>query len=333
MDDALLVGEGRLFTNPDPDLLRAHQARKSRGLVPKVTTVAEAVARYVPEGAYVAVGGFGQTRIPTALLHEIVRQGRRHLGLSGHTATHDFQILTAGRCFDRCDVAYIVGLEMRGLSPAARRYCESGEVELCEWTNAALLWRYRAAAMGVSFLPSRSMLGTDTFRYSAARQIRCPFTGGRYAALPALSPDVTLVHVHRADVYGNCQIDGSTVADLEAAAAARHVVVTCERLINNREIRSHPERTFLPWYLVDAVIEVPFGCYPGNMPGEYFSDEEHLAEWLEVEKDPATFESFVDRNIRKTRDFQEYLDLRGGMERLIRLRHEELLIDREGEDE
>ena len=332
MDDALLAGEGRLFTDPDPDVLRARNARRSRGLVPKVTTVPEAVARYVPDGAYVAVGGFGQTRIPTALLHEIVRQGRRHLGLSGHTATHDFQILTAGRCFDRCDVAYIVGLEMRGLSPAARRYCESGAVEFCEWTNAALLWRYRAASMGVSFLPSRSMLGTDTFRHSAARTIRCPFTGQTYAALPALSPDVTLLHVHRADVYGNCQIEGSSVADLEAASAAKHVVVSCERLINNREIRAHPERTFLPWYLVDAVIEVPFGCYPGNMPGEYFSDEGHLAEWMAAEQDPDTFEAFVDRNIRRTRDFQAYLDLCGGLERLRSLRHVELLIDREGRE-
>jgi len=188
MCDDLNSGQGRLFCDPNPDAIRAELRMKSKGLVNKVTTVSEAMAKFVHDGDYIAIGGFGGTRIPTALLHEVVRQGRKKLGLSGHTATHDFQILAAGKCFDRCDIAYIIGLEMRGLSTNARRYCESGAVELTEWTNAALLWRYRAAAMGISFMPTRSMLGSDTFTYSAAKEIRCPFTGQIYAAVPALAP-------------------------------------------------------------------------------------------------------------------------------------------------
>lgn len=328
-DPGLRKGRGQLFTDPDPDTLRAVMAAKPKGLLSKVTTIPEAVRRYVPDGAYVAVGGFGGTRIPTAVLHEIVRSGRKGLGLSGHTATHDFQILVAGECFDRCDMAYVVGLEMRGLSSAGRRYCESGKVRMTEWTNATLLWRYRAAAMGLSFIPTRSMLGTATFENSAAAEVLCPFTGSRYAALPALSPDVALIHVHRCDVYGNCQIDGNIVADTDLAAASRHVVVTCERIIPNTEVRAHPDRTVIPYYMVDAVIEVPYGSYPANMPGEYYSDERHLRDWLDAEEDEALYRAFVDRQIHQTRDFTDYLALNGGVARLLELRHDELLISRE----
>jgi glutaconate CoA-transferase subunit A len=327
MSDALPRGIGRIFTDPDPDALRAHHLKKSKGLVPKVTSVRGAIERFVQDGCYLASGGFGGVRIPTALLHEVVRQGRRGLGFAGHTTTHDFQILAAGRCIDRCDAAYIVGLEMRGLSPSARRMVQSGEVELTEWTNAALLWRLRAAAMGLSFLPTRSMLGTDTFVRSAAAHMLCPFTGKTFAAVPALAPDVALIHVHRADPYGNCQIDGSTVADLDVAAASRHVVVSCERLVSIERIRSEPDRTVIPYYMVDAVVEVPYGSYPGNMPGEYYSDERHLAEWLEVEADAQAFASFLQQNILGVTEFQAYLERNGGIDRLRELRRLELLID------
>ncbi len=320
-------GLGRIFTDPDPDALRAHHRKKSKGMVSKVTTVRDAIERHVNDGCYLASGGFGGVRIPTALLHEVVRQGRKGLGFAGHTTTHDFQILAAGHCIDRCDAAYIVGLEMRGLSSSARRMVQSGEVELTEWTNAALLWRLRAAAMGLSFLPTRSMLGTDTFVRSAAAEIRCPFTGKTFAAVPALAPDVALIHVHRADPAGNCQIDGSTVADLDVAAAAKHVVVSCERLISSEQIRAEPDRTVIPYYMVDAVVEVPYGSYPGNMPGEYYSDERHLAEWLKVERDLDAFAEFLQQNILGVDEFQAYLERNGGIDRLRELRRLELLID------
>ena len=210
-----VTSQGELFTSPDVNAARAFFKEKSRARTNKLMTVSEAVSRFIHDGDYLASGGFGGVRIASAVLLEIVRQRKKRLGLSGHTATHDFQILAAGRCFDRCDIAYIVGLEMRGLSPNARRYMESGEVTATEWTNAALAWRYKAASMGVSFLPARSMLGSEVFKYSAAKEIECPFTGQKYVALPALFPDVAIIHVHRADIYGNCQLDGITIADYD----------------------------------------------------------------------------------------------------------------------
>lgn len=185
----LRSGKNELFTDPSADNARAFFRNKSRALKSKVTTADEAVRTMLNDGDYIGIGGFGANRIPTAILHEIVRQKKKNLGLAGHTATHDFQILVAGECIDRCDIAYIIGLEARGLSPNARRVVQSGKIKLTEWTNATLSWRLKAAAMGLSFLPARNVLGTTTFEYSAAKEILCPFTGQKYVAHPALYPD------------------------------------------------------------------------------------------------------------------------------------------------
>jgi glutaconate CoA-transferase subunit A len=321
-------GTNELFMDPDPDKARSFFQKKSRAMTDKRTTVKEAVEKFIPNGCYLGIGGFGANRIPTAVLHEILRQKRKNLGFLGHTSTHDFQILCAGNCIDRVDVAYIVGLEARGLSPNARRVMQSGEVKVTEWTNYALTVRLRAAAEGVSFGLARCMLGTDTFRMSAAKVVEGPFTGAKYVALPAIWPDVAAIHVHEADIYGNCHIRGISISDLELARAAKHVVITTERFVGNHAIRLNPTRTVIPFYLVDAVIEVPYGSYPGNMAYEYFSDEDHLKQWLQVEKDPDEFAKFLDTYIYGITTFEEYLELCGGFRKMKELRNLEGLVDR-----
>jgi glutaconate CoA-transferase, subunit A len=332
--DILSQGTGALYSDPSANRAREHFATKPRALIDKVTTVPEAVARLVHDGDYLAIGGFGCVRIPTAIVHEILRQAKQDLRFAGHTATHDFQILCAGNQTGRgrtlacVDIAYVVGLEARGLSPHARRVMQSGEVAITEWTNYTLAVRFKAAAMGLPFLPARSMLGTDTFRRSAARQIACPFTGEKLIALPALYPDVAAIHVHEADRYGNCHIRGTTVADLDLARAAKRLIITCERLITDDETRCDPNRTVIPFFCVDAVCEVPYGSYPGNMPYEYFSDEDHLRRWLEVEQDLGTFRHFLDEYIYGVRAFSEYLQRCGGLDRLQQLRQQEFFLQR-----
>jgi glutaconate CoA-transferase subunit A len=331
-----ISGEGPLFCDPSADRARERFRAQRRGLTDKVMPVAEAVRRFVHDGSYLAIGGFGADRIPTAVLHEIVRQRKQDLGFAGHTATHDFQILCAGnlaergRLLRRVDSAYIVGLEARGLSSQARRVMESGEVEVCEWSNYALALRYKAAAMGVPFLPARTMLGTDTFVKSAARTIACPFTGQMLMAVPALYPDVAAIHVHEADRFGNARIRGITVADLDLARAAHSLIVTCERLIPNEEIRREPDRTSIPFFCVDAVCEVPFGSFPANMPYEYFSDEDHLRAWLKAETNEDTYRAFLARHVFGVDSFDGYLQTCGGLERLRQLRQREFLLDQGG---
>jgi glutaconate CoA-transferase subunit A len=186
--------------------------------------------------------------------------------------------------------------------------------------------RFKAAAMGVPFLPVHSMLGTDTLRRSAARVVACPFTGEKLALIPALYPDVAAIHVHEADCYGNCRIRGTTVADLDVARAAKRLIVTCERPISNDEIRLDPSRTVIPFFCVDAVCEVPYGSYPGNMPYEYFSDEDHIRQWLTVEKDVEKFRAFLQEYIYGVEDFAEYWQRCGGLSRMQELRRQEFLL-------
>jgi len=324
-------GTGPLFANPDPDVARAVFREKARSLTDKTMTVKEAVSRFVKDGDYLGSGGFGTNRIATAALHEILRQKKRDLAFAGHTATHDFQILAAGnmdgeKLLARVDAAYIVGLEARGLSPHARRVMQSGTLEVAEWSNYALAVRLRAAAAGVSFMPCRNMMGTDTFRYSAAKEITCPFTGKKHIALPALSPDVSVIHVHESDCYGNCRIKGITVADYELARASKRLIITAERIISNDDIRNVPHLTVIPSFCVDAVCHVPCGSYPGNMPGEYFSDEAHLREWLQAEKDETTLKAFLKKYIYDIPDFESYLQLCGGTEKMQKLRDLELKV-------
>jgi glutaconate CoA-transferase, subunit A len=331
---ASLQGDGALFSDPSADRAREAFAAKPRALTDKLTSVPDAVARLIHDGDYLAIGGFGAARAPIAVCHEILRQNRQQLRLAGFTLTHTFQILCAGNLTGRgktlaqVDASYIVGLEARGLSAHARRVIQSGEVEVTEWSNYALAARFKAAAMGLSFLPCRSLLGTDTFRHSAARVITCPFTGQPMAALPALYPDVAAIHVHEADRYGNCRIRGVTVADLDIARAAKRLIITCERLIPNDDIRADPTRTVIPFYCVDAVCEVPYGGYPGNMAYEYFSDEDHLRQWLDAQRDAAGFVKFLEKYLFGPKDFTGYLELCGGLNRLQELRRQELLLHR-----
>jgi len=324
--EVLDQGIGRVFTDPDADKARAFFRKKSRALVPKMMSVKEAVEKFVHDGDYLCIGGFGANRVPMAVVHEIVRQGRKKMGFAGHTSTHDFQVLSAGKVFNRCDIAYIVGLEARGLSPNARRYMESGEVEVSEWTNYSMCVRFKAGAAGVSFYPSRNVLGTDTFKYSGAKVIQCPFTGTRYLACPAIYADVSAIHVHESDIYGNCRMRGITVSDLDVARSTKHLIITAERIIPNDEIRRDPSYTSIPYWLVDAVCEVPYGSYPGNMYQEYFSDEEHLREWLKVEENPEEFKKFLDKNIYSCKDHFEYIEKNGGMHKILALREKEWLF-------
>ena len=203
---------------------------------------------------------------------------------------------------------------------------QNGDIETVEWSNYTLAVRFKAAAMGLPFLPARSLLGTDTFRKSAAKTVVCPFTGALLAAIPALWPDVAAIHVHEADRYGNCRVRGTSVADFDLARAARRLIVTCERLIPADEIRRDPTRTVIPFFCADAVCEVPYGSYPGNMPYEYFSDETHLKRWLDAEKDEATYRAFLDEYLFGVPDFDGYLAKCGGLPRMQELRRQELLL-------
>lgn len=304
-----------LFVDPHPDAARKAFAEKPRGLVDKTTTVKAAVTSMVRDGDYFVAGGFSTNRIPVAALHEILRQKKQNLNVAGYTTTHAYQILCAGNLVGRgrtvaaVDAAYIVGIEARGLSPHSRRVMQSGDVECVEWSNYTLALRFQAAAMGVPFLPARSLLGSDTLKFNSSKTIVCPYTGIPLVAVPALYPDVAVIHVHEADRFGNCRFSGTSVADPEIARAAKKVIITCERLVGDDDLRFEPHRNQIPFFCVDAVCVVPHGSYPGGMPKVYDADEHHLKEWMEAEADINRFTQFLEKYIWNVNNFEEYLAL------------------------
>lgn len=323
----LSEGRGEPLGWHDPDENRAWvRDNKPRALVDKRTTAAEAVATLVPDGAFVAVGGFGHVRVPMALVYEIVRQRKQGLALAGKTAVHDCDILVGSGCVTRVEAAYAFGHELRGLSAASRRKVESGACRVvAENSNAGFQWRFLAAMMGVSFVPTRHMLGTDTLKESSAVVIEDPFTGKPVALLPACYPDVALLHVPRADMYGNCQIDGILVEDLELSRAARRVIVTTEQIVDPEMIRQRPWLTSIPFHVVDAVVEVPYGAHPCNMPYLYFFDEEHIAEWRSVSRSEAGAQAYFEKYVFGVSDFSAYLEIVGGRARMEALRRLEAM--------
>ncbi|MBC8223170.1 CoA transferase subunit A, partial [Candidatus Bathyarchaeota archaeon] len=194
--------------------------------------------------------------------------GRAGMAVAGEAAVQGVEVLVAGGVVTRVGCAYAFGLELRGLSPAGRRAVESGRVKVVgEISNAGFQWRFKAAAMGLPFMPTRSMLGSDTLRMSSSKVVEDPFSGKPLCLLPACYPDFVFMHVHRCDIHGNAQIDGITIEDGELARAAKRLILTTEEIVDTEEIRDHPDRTAVPFYLVDAVVEVPYGSHPGNMPG------------------------------------------------------------------
>lgn len=320
--DILGQGEGELLGWVDPDEQRRWVSQnKPRTIRDKRTSLKEAVDRLVHDGDYVAFGGFGHVRVPMATVQEIVRQRKSDLTLAGKTAVHDGDILIAAGCVRRVEVAYAFGHELRGLSPASRRAVESGKVNVvAEISNAGFQWRFKAAAMGVPFMPARVMLGTDTFKYSSAKIARDPFSHKPVCLVPACYPDIVALHVHRCDKYGNCQIDGIRVMDLELSQAAKRLIITTEEIVSEEIIRKEPWRTDIPFYLVDAVVEQPYGCHPGNMPYLYYFDEEHMAEWLKQSKTEEGAKRYFERYVYSVNDFWEYLDLVGGAKKQQYLR-------------
>ncbi|MEK7656652.1 MAG: CoA-transferase, partial [Elusimicrobiota bacterium] len=186
-----------LLQKPDVEGFRRWlRDNKDLSLRPKVMSEAEAVRRFIQDGDYIGFELYGTVRCPLSIVREVVRQGKKRLRLAGQ-GLMDVDFLVAAGLVEAMDITY-VGYEAYGISPILRRAAESGKLRLVEWSNAALAWRFKAAAMGVPFLPARSMLGTDTFRYSAAKRMKDPFTGISLTLLPALILDCGVVHVHRA---------------------------------------------------------------------------------------------------------------------------------------
>jgi glutaconate CoA-transferase, subunit A len=310
-------GRGDIYFQ-DPDVVRAQRARKERGLTNKLMTEQQAVSQCVVDGDYIGCDLTYFIRGPNALIHEIIRQRRQHLWFCAKYCYAESVLLLGGNCVDRIDVGFVAVGE-RVLTEAIT----DGRVTLTEWTNDSLTLRLLGGAMGVPFLPTRTLLGTDTLLHSGAKVIDDPFTGKRICLVPALNPDVALIHAHQADVHGNARVLGASTAPLEQAMASKKVIVQTEEVIEPEEIRRHPSKTTIPYYFVDAVVHVPFGAYPGTCPGVYVADTPCLTEAIQALDSREEMQRYLETYVYSVESFADMLERRVGVTRLLQLRARE----------
>lgn len=313
-------GRGELFQPPDLDGFRAYVRRhKVKGLVNKVVTEQEAVMKLVQDGDYLVYDCNMFQRGPSLLVREIIRQGKKNLGVAGKFTYMDIALLVAGGCVDRIDVGFI-GV---GLAPVTKAIRES-RVRLTEWSNSAMTMRLLAGAMGMPFIPASFLGGTDVYAHSAAKTIEDPYTGRETILLPALNPDIAMIHVHQSDTYGNARVFGSDIAAWETAASSRKVIISAEEIIDTEDIRKDPGRTTIPYFLVDAVVEAPFGAYPGEMSGLYAADMDHVTLLLQAatNSDETPMLDYLERNVHSVGSNLEFLEKRVGFKRLMQLKRQ-----------
>ena len=298
--------------------LRRRTQERDRSLREKVMSLEEAAA-LVPDGASVGIGGSTLSRTPMAMIWALIRAGRRDLSCARSITSSEGELLFASGVSRHILTSWFSLGIVWGVSRIMRLYTESNRARFEEWSHMAIGLRFRAGAMGVPFLPMRSMLGSDVIaRLPDTRLIDCPFTGEKLVLVPALNPDVALIHVQRCDPYGNAQIDGLPFMDLDIAMAANRVILTTERIVSNDQIRRRPDRTKIPFFAVDAVVEVPFGSAPHECYGLYEPLFSHLDGYAaQLKQDPeAGMRNYLDRYFYGPKSWAEYLDLLGFAELL-----------------
>jgi len=243
----------------------------------KVVDLDAAVAT-VPDGALVALGGGLSARLPMALVRELLRQGRRDLHVIGSAHSIDVDLLVAGGAVGVCEESYVGFEQDLGLAPAFRRAAQAGAIDVRESCCGTLLMQLRAAEFGVPFLPVRGIRGSDIRRlHPEYRDVVCPFTRETLVAVPALRPDVALLHASLGDGHGNLHLEQPYVLDERFAGASRRVVATVERLVSTAMVAA--AGITIPAHLVSAVIEVPYGAHPASCYPDYAYDRAHLVEY------------------------------------------------------
>jgi glutaconate CoA-transferase subunit A len=251
----------------------------------------------IENGMRVAFGGNTLHRGPSAVVHEIVRQGRRELEIVKTAGAYEVDLLAGTGCAISASCGFVGFETVFGLAPSYRRAVECGDVEAKEHACYTVIAGLRAAIQGVPFMPVAGMFGSDVLAARGFQTVRDPYTGKEVVAAPALVPDVAVIHVQEADQEGNARIAGSVFEDVLMAKAARHVIITAERIVDGAEFEAIPEQVAIPGFMIDAVVEAPRGAWPCSCLGYYDYDTEYLADYIAASKDEDRFRAFVAEHI------------------------------------
>src|SRR5256886_1829006 len=285
----------------------------------KVMSMQDAVARFVRDGDVVVIEGFTHL-ISFAAGHEIIRQRRRDLTLCRLTPDLIYDQLIAAGCARKLVFSW-AGNPGVGSLHAFRRAVEGGTLEIEEYSHFGMVARFAAGAARLPFWTLRDYAGTDLPRVNPRiKAVTCPYTGESLATVPALNPDVTVVHAQRADAQGNTQIWGLLGVQKEAAFASQRVIVVVEELVDESVIRADPNRTLIPAVIVSAVVVEPWGAHPSYAQGYYDRDNDFYVAWEAISRDRDALERYLDDFVRGVSDRAGYLEKRP--ELVVRLKAE-----------
>ncbi|MFZ5884202.1 MAG: CoA transferase subunit A [Chloroflexota bacterium] len=292
----------------------------------KLTSLSDAIAKYVNDGDTVYAAGFTHL-IPFAAGHEIIRQGKKNLTLARATPDLIYDQMVAAGCARKVIFSYM-GNPGVGSLRIVRAAIEKGELEWEEYSHFGMITRLQAGAAGLPFLPMNQTGATDLERVNPnIKRIPDPYGGKDVIVVPALNPDVAIVHVQRADENGNAHLWGIIGEQKEAAFAAKKVIVTAEEIVDESVIRSDPNHTMIPGIVVSAVCHVPYACHPSYAQGYYDRDNEFYLAWDKISESVETVKAWLDEWVYGVKDRAEYWQ-KLGSETHERLKVEALYSDR-----
>ncbi len=276
----------------------------------KLVPLSDAIAAYVNDGDILYAAGFTHL-IPFAAGHEIIRQGKKNLTLARATPDLIYDQIVAAGCAKKVIFSYM-GNPGVGSLRIVRSAIEQGRLEWEEYSHFGMITRLQAGASGLPFLPMNQTGATDLEKTNPnIKRIPDPFGGKDVIVVPALNPDVAIVHVQRADANGNAHLWGIIGEQKEAAFAAKKVILTAEEIVDESVIRSDPNRTMIPGIVVSAVCQVPFACHPSYAQGYYDRDNEFYLAWDKVSENAEATKQYLDEWVYGVKDRNEYWEKLG----------------------
>ena len=274
----------------------------------KVVSMKDAIAAHVRDGDTLVIEGFTHL-ICFAAGHEIIRQRRQDLTIARLTPDLIYDQMIAAGCAKKLIFSW-AGNPGAGSLGAFRRAVERGtpRLEIEEYSHFGMVARMSAGAARLPFWVMRNYMGTDLPEANPLiRTVACPYTGEELATVPALNPDVTIIHAQRADQSGNAQVWGLLGVQKEAAFASQRVIVVVEELVDQSVIRADPNRTLVPGMIVDAVVVEPWGCHPSYAQGYYDRDNDFYVAWEDISRDAARLEAYLQEFVYNVKDRAGYL--------------------------
>jgi len=294
----------------------------SKKMLDKRMSLKDAIAKFVFNGCSIAFSGMGGEQV-VAPTYEIIRQGQKDLTLIGDSPCEPADFLIGTGQIKRMEVAW-AAFAVAGVSQNYRNAVEKGiphEIEVCEFSNYTMGLRFLAGSLGIPFMATKSLMGSSLEKYNDwIKVIDDPYKkkGGKVALVPAANPDVAIVHANQADKLGNTQFLGFSSNAENIARSAKKVIVTCEEIVSTNTIRKNSALTAIPQYVVDAVVELPYGSHPWNMPFTYAYDLPFHMEMIAQIETVDGFKKWMDKWAYGCKDHADYCE-KVGWQRLHKL--------------